>query len=297
MMSDNGKDDSHISVWAVLRRIGVDQEWKLAHRVKDNRRDVYSIGRGPDCDIVISDPRVSSLHCLIFCDYSDDGLAMCVSNCSESGTYVNDALIRVRQGERYELKSGDEIFLMNPRYVGYDGGLVSFIFINMRDRLIARKKKTDDHSRMTHTSVEYQRRIEDLYVIGDQIGSGMCGQVHICTHKATRVQCAVKIIDTKKFNKTPGLSAGELRQEAELMRALHHVSWIVCMSVYPPLHRLCCTDIWLCLCFGAAQHNSYPGMSALWPTLAVQLTVCLSACVASRTPSRQRTASTSSWSW
>lgn len=253
-----GASDVHI--WGVLRRIGVDKEWKLAHRVKDNRRDVYSIGRNPDCDIVIPDSRVSPIHCLIFCDYSDESLTMCISDCSETGTFVNDALYRVTKGERTELKSGDEIFLMNPRFVDDAQGLVSFIFINMRDRLLARKKITDGNSNPNTHSTDYRRRIEDLYVVGDQIGSGMCGQVHICTHKASRVQYAVKIIDTKKFSKTPGLSPSELRQEAEMMKGLHHVSpvqlsslpHITSLTAYlpiPPLHQ----PSW------PAKHHSHQG--------------------------------------
>jgi pSer/pThr/pTyr-binding forkhead associated (FHA) protein len=218
-------DGESSNIWGLLRRNGTDKEWKLIHRVKDNRRDVYSIGSSPECDIVIADSRVSSTHCLIFCDYSDDSLTICISDCSDNGTFLNDALIRVTNGERAELKSGDEIFLMNPRFINFENGLVSFMFVNMRDRLLARKKIVHTTG-STHKTpgVEFQRRIEDLYVIGDPIGSGMCGQVHICTHKSSRVQYAVKIIDTRKFSKTPGLSPTELRQEAELMRALHHVS-------------------------------------------------------------------------
>jgi hypothetical protein len=178
---------------------------------------------------------------------------MYVEDCSANGTFVNSSLIRLKHGERTVLKSGDEIYLMNPRFVkGPD--LVSFVFINMRERLFARKKVDDapssssssssgqlanngaapGHGQVPHdqssssssSSLAYRRtstygsRIEDLYVIGEPIGSGMCGQVHVCTHKATKTQWAVKIIDTKKFGKAPGtgLSVGELRQEAELMR-------------------------------------------------------------------------------
>ena len=49
--------------------------------------------------------------------------------------------------------------------------------------------------------------IEDKYIIGDQIGSGMSGQVYFCVCKATREQYAVKIIDTRKFALSPGKKA------------------------------------------------------------------------------------------
>ena len=222
--------------WGLLRRKGVDQECRLLHRVVNGRRDMYCIGRNDSCDITVPDMKVSSVHCLIYCAYSDeDMLTMYVEDCSANGTYVNSSLIRLKHGERTILKSGDEIYLMNPRYVK-SPDLVSYVFINMRERMFAHKKVDDaasctaagssttngQSSQLSRPLSNYGSRIEDLYVIGEPIGSGMCGQVHVCTHKATKTQWAVKIIDTKKFGKSPGLSVGELRQEAELMRVLYH---------------------------------------------------------------------------
>jgi pSer/pThr/pTyr-binding forkhead associated (FHA) protein len=228
-------------LWGLLRRKGIDQEYKLIHRIKDGRKDVYSIGRQKQCDIVISDQRVSLIHCLIYCDYLDERLTMFVSDCSTNGTFVNNSLTRLSNGERTELKSGDEIFLMNPRYITTAEGLVSFIFVNMRERLFVPKVvdvvpltphlSSDLH--LTNSTNVTQRRIEDAYVIGNGIGHGMCGQVHICTHKGSKKQYAVKIIDTKKFPKTPGLSASELRREAELMRNLNHPN-IIQIKVFIP---------------------------------------------------------------
>lgn len=230
-------------LWGLLRRKGIDQEYKLIHRIKDGRKDVYSIGRQKQCDIVISDQRVSLIHCLIYCDYFDERLTMFVSDCSTNGTFVNNSLTRLSSGERTELKSGDEIFLMNPRYITTSEGLVSFIFVNMRERLFVPKvvdvAPLNQHLlselNSSDSAISNQRRIEDTYVIGNGIGSGMCGQVHVCTHKGTKRQYAVKIIDTKKFPKTPGLSASELRREAELMRNLNHPNIIqikVISSIY-----------------------------------------------------------------
>jgi hypothetical protein len=228
-------------LWGMLRRKGIDQEYKLIHRIKDGRKDLYTIGRQKKCDIIINDQRVSSIHCLIYCDYLDERLTMFVSDCSANGTYVNNSLIRLSSGERTELKSGDEIFLMNPRYISTAEGLVSFIFVNMRERLFVPRvvdvaPLTHHHLTSDFQSTESidsnQKRIEDIYVIGNGIGHGMCGQVHVCTHKGSKIQYAVKIIDTKKFPKVPGLSASELRREAELMRNLNHPN-IIQIKVTP----------------------------------------------------------------
>ena len=48
-------------------------EYKLSNRLdntSNGARDCYTIGRHNACDIVISDRRVSSFHCKIYCDYS-----------------------------------------------------------------------------------------------------------------------------------------------------------------------------------------------------------------------------------
>ena len=251
--NDGDVPDEEEDCWGLLRRKGVDQECRLLHRVKDDHRDLYTVGRKETCDIVVSNSQVSAVHCMIYCAYSeDDMLTMYVEDCSKYGTYVNSSLMRLKHGERSVLKSGYEIYLMNPRHVKGEQ-LVSFVFINMRERLFAIKKidgapvtssnspsykptsaahNEGNRQQSCHSSSSLSirrnstlgSRIEDLYVIGDRIGAGMCGSVHICAHKATRTKWAVKIIDTKKFGISPGtgLSVGELRQEAELMKVLNH---------------------------------------------------------------------------
>ena len=42
----------------------------------------------------------------------------------------------------------------------------------------------------------------------------------------------MKIIDTKKFALTPGLSPAELREEAEMMRVLDHVGTRIVPQFY-----------------------------------------------------------------
>ena len=62
------------NIWGLLRRKGSSNEStdiKLFHRIdENNRRDTYTLGRNSQCDIVIPDRRISSFHCMIYCDYS-----------------------------------------------------------------------------------------------------------------------------------------------------------------------------------------------------------------------------------
>lgn len=102
-----------------------------------------------------------------------------------------------------ELRSGYEIFLKNPRNA--DPIVLSrfaFTFINIRERMLAQSELGTAGSAVTSDHVSH---IEEKYIIGDQIGSGMSGQVYKCINRETKCQCAVKIIDTKKFALTPGM--------------------------------------------------------------------------------------------
>ena len=102
-----------------------------------------------------------------------------------------------------ELKSGYEIFLKNPRNADPIAlSRFTFTFINIRERMLAQSELGTANSAVITENVSH---IEEKYIIGDQIGSGMSGQVYKCINRETKCQCAVKIIDTKKFALTPGM--------------------------------------------------------------------------------------------
>ena len=139
---------------------------------------------------------------------------------------MNYSLTRLSKGERLELKSGDEIYLLNPRYhnKSSDNNTI-FMFFNIRERLFdKRERKPLISNHVLPPAGQITSHIEDFYIIGDQIGNGTCGVVHLCIHRQTSKHYAVKIIDTKKFALNPGLSPKELREEAEMMTELDHVS-------------------------------------------------------------------------
>lgn len=231
-------------LWGLLRRLGGDhEEIELCHRIKDLKRDTYTIGRSSKCDITVADTWVSTNHCSIYCDYTQAKLRIFIEDSSANGTFINDALTRLRKGERMELKSGDQIFLLNPRKVETEGKkFATFTYINLRERLVAVREisfapsrslsvaqhvqliqsptratgtgaaagtsQASQHSSVSvlssQNSQRYALHIEDKYIIGDQIGSGMSGQVYLCVNKVTHEHYAVKMIDTRKFSLTPG---------------------------------------------------------------------------------------------
>lgn len=206
-------------LWGLLQRQS--DSFDLTHRTKDGRRDTFIIGRNDVCDISVADKRVSSKHCLIYCDYSQARLRIFLEDSSQNGTFINNSLSRLNKGERVELKTGDEIYLFNPRNMKTaEDRLASFMFKNIRERMLGQRQI--ERAPVSAVQPSEARHVEDVYIIGDQIGAGMCGTVHVCVDIATGVQRAVKIIDTKKFALNPGLSPSDLREEAEMMRALDH---------------------------------------------------------------------------
>ena len=63
----------------------------------------------------------------------------------------------------------------------------------------------------------------------------MCGTVHEAINKSTEERVAIKIIDTKKFALTPGLSPHDLREEAEMMKNLNHpniIRYVITHTIY-----------------------------------------------------------------
>jgi calcium-dependent protein kinase len=64
--------------------------------------------------------------------------------------------------------------------------------------------------------------IKTQYDIGTRLGEpGMYGAAHVCTHKETREQRAVKIIPKARFSRSPH-QLQKMREEYELMRDLNH---------------------------------------------------------------------------
>lgn len=234
------------NIWGQLKRKGVSQDdISLIHRVQDGRRDTYLIGRSKGADVIIEDIRVSLSHCLIYCDYSQSRLRMFIEDCSANGTYVNDSLIRLTKGERMELKSGYEIFLVNPRNLDpLTLNMVAFTFINIRERLLAQREvqpgllPNNNKNQNLKWVDDRIPHIEDSYIIGDQIGSGMCGQVYFCVNRFNNMKYAVKIIDTRRFSLTSptGLSVNDLKEEVEMMGQLDHPNIIKIVDNFQTEH-------------------------------------------------------------
>lgn len=82
------------------------------------------------------------------------------------------------------------------------------------------------------------RRIEEFYDIRDEIGRGTCGRVHVALHRKTGEAWAVKMIETRKFGLTPGLSPNELIQEADVLRTISHPNVVRLQDIFQSQNAL-----------------------------------------------------------
>lgn len=136
--TDESQEEPSLQIWGILRlRGGGCEEYKLSYREVDGVKDSYTIGRRKTNDITVPDKRVSSWHCRIYCDYNSARLKITIEDSSQNGTFINDSFTKLAHGESTELKSGDEIYLVNPRR-DTASEVASFLFINMRVIFICR---------------------------------------------------------------------------------------------------------------------------------------------------------------
>lgn len=117
-------------------------------------------------DSVVSDPKVSNYHFLVFPEATDKGLVAVITDMSSNGTSVNGILLG-RNRQRI-LKDQDEISITSShRYIfRYPGGL---------------RTRQGDFSQE--------------YTLISKLGKGQFAEVYLCEKKATGTKYAVKIFE------------------------------------------------------------------------------------------------------
>lgn len=73
---------------------------------------------------------------------------------------------------------------------------------------------------------------DDVYELCEIIGKGPFSVVRRCTHRITRQQFAVKIVDVAKFTSCPGLSTEDLKREATICHMLKHPHIVELLETY-----------------------------------------------------------------
>jgi hypothetical protein len=192
----------------------------------------HVLGRSRRSEHVIEDARVSSSHCMIFCQRIEVGgqssLVPCVVDQSANGTYVNGS--RLRKGARHVLKNGDEVALVNPISAGLKISFITQIFLNQH-RNDSYFHSTDSEAadaglrrrgETVRQMLHQGRNINDHYDLVKIVGEGAYGQVYVAIERTTGVQRAVKVVDTAKAALSSPTFLNTLLAEAEIMRTLQH---------------------------------------------------------------------------
>ncbi|XP_077970685.1 peripheral plasma membrane protein CASK-like isoform X2 [Styela clava] len=77
-----------------------------------------------------------------------------------------------------------------------------------------------------------EERFETHYEQHETIGKGPFSFVRRCTHRRSKLQYAVKIVDVAKFTGSPGLTAHDLKREATICHMLKHPNVVELYEVY-----------------------------------------------------------------
>jgi hypothetical protein len=196
-----GGADPNSTAWGSLKRRDGGQEMMLLNSRTGIDR-AYTLGRADACDVNVGCKSVSKLHCAIYCEYHDARMKVYLRGISPHGTYVNNAFVRLAENQMYELKTGDDIYLVNPMTSSPANiNISTFMFVNLWERMTYQRavasaplatidnRKSAGPSSSSSSSASSNsirsRLIEDYFIVGDQIGFGMCGQVHMCVQKTS----------------------------------------------------------------------------------------------------------------
>lgn len=117
-----------------------------------------TIGRKPDCDIILTDAVVSGLHCYITVTSTSTAI---VEDGSTNGTYVN--AIKIGRGSKVDIRSGDILTLGKPAAMTNPSTAVGCI--NFKVSFDGQESEGGN----THvTSIVWKAEVEDLKVVASK---------------------------------------------------------------------------------------------------------------------------------
>ncbi|CEM35095.1 unnamed protein product [Vitrella brassicaformis CCMP3155] len=210
-------------------------EWRSSVLHEDQSDEAaIAIGRAAQCDLRISDNRVSGCHVRIrwnrglrqfhICDSSSNGTWVDNGRQCESG----ERFVRLPKGQWMPLKHNQCISLVVP-FPEYDRGVW-----DAECKILEAKKKEDKSINRRATpfigawqfvlkeqlqaySSAMGDKINDKYDKKCPIGSGNFSQVYLAFRKKDGLKVAIKAIDTKRFEKFRAKKKSNLDIESEVL--------------------------------------------------------------------------------
>ena len=159
----------------------------------------FSVGRKNDCDVFLRKDfypenynAISKVHFVI----NVEAGKVTVRDQSSNGTFING--VRLGKGKSKDLTHLSHISLTTNK-------VQHFLFVS----------SSKEHFRA------YPKRLNEKYLVCDQLGKGACGTVYLGLKKATLEKVAVKTIPRSQGS-TLNINAHNVMNEIELLRAVDH---------------------------------------------------------------------------
>jgi len=176
------------------------------------------IGRHPDCQIVVKDPRVSGRHCRIF----REGGHWFVEELSANGLFINEHFMK--KGDTRSLKHGDTVSVCVYAHDATQTPFAAYNFLIVGDLPTAsvRDSRAQVSTGPGPVSEEWVRSKWDMRT---PLGSGNFSTVYLGVKvEDGSKRFAVKAIDKNKFNEFQSKRESHLSlsSEAEVLTSLHH---------------------------------------------------------------------------
>lgn len=176
------------------------------------KHKMLKLGRNEkDCDLVLQDPAVSSVHCVFWAIlFDEESSPMCyVKDCSLNGTYMNGSLLK--RNSAYLLQEGDLISL-------HDRSGRSFRFLGLGKAA---------NSQLVE-QMRFERRVNGWEVTPRVIGNGTFGHVLVAYRDPSGLgnEKVVSVPQNSPENyavKIIKLKPNKLDKEAKILLKLDHV--------------------------------------------------------------------------
>lgn len=160
-----------------------------------------------DCDLVLHDPVISSLHCVFWAIlFDEESTPMCyVKDCSLNGTYLNGSLLK-----------------RNSAYVLQDGDL-----IELQDQKGKAFRFTSVGQEVDHQQLGFEERVGNWQVTPKVIGNGTFGHVlvayKIFENSLKSNELSPRLSPENYAVKIIKLKPNKLDKEAKILLRLNHV--------------------------------------------------------------------------
>lgn len=172
---------------------------------------MLKLGRNEkECDLVLQDPAISSIHCVFWAIlFDEESSPMCyVKDCSLNGTYMNGSLLK-----------------RNSAYLLQDGDLIS-----LHDRVGKVFRFSGLGQAANPQLIEqmgFQKRVNDWEVTSRVIGNGTFGHVLVAYRSARNAEERANLVPQHSPEnyavKIIKLKPSRLDKEAKILLKLNHV--------------------------------------------------------------------------